>query len=231
MQEKMKFSILIILLTISNVYSQDVNTNKLKFGVNVGANLFNLNQEQDKFFEDFNRKLGYTIGLSIEFKIHENLSLLSNINYDRKIIESNNFVVLDDFGNATSLNRKIKIKFSYINIPILIRYSFGANKSMYANAGGFYNHSINIKSKSVINETGENTSTFEYGDVIQDYDYGVSIGIGHKFNLTENNRFSIELRNDFGIANIAKEPSSISQTFTKLESNTIRLIVNWEIPL
>jgi hypothetical protein len=80
-------------LTISNVYSQDVNTNKLKFGVNVGANLFNLNQEQDKFFEDFNRKLGYTIGLSIEFKIHENLSLLSNINYDRKIIESNNFVV------------------------------------------------------------------------------------------------------------------------------------------
>lgn len=184
-------------MTISNVNSQDIEKNKFKFGVNVGANLFNLNQEQDVFFEEFNRKLCYTIGLSIEFKINESLSLLSNINYDRKIIESNDFVVLDDFGFPTSLSRKIKLKFSYINIPLLVRYSFGANNSIYSNAGGFYNHSININSESVINETGENTSTFEYGNVIQDYDYGVSIGIGYKINLNKNNLFSIELRNDF----------------------------------
>lgn len=87
---------------------------------------------------------------------------------------------------------------------------------------------MNIENDTSVNETGESTTLFEHQNVIKKNDYGISLGIGYKFKLSDKNYISIELKNEIGLANIVNYPNN---TLTELKTNTIKLILNWELPI
>jgi hypothetical protein len=212
--------ILILALLISiQLFSQDNNTKRIRLGVNVGTNSFDLNK--DDFFDKYEKKIGYSFGVSLEYIINEKISVITNLNFDRKIMQLENFRYREIDGNDYTATDKLK--FSYLNIPLILRY-YVVNKA-FINLGGFYNHSLNIENDTSVNETGESTTLFQHENIIEKYDYGISFGLGYKFKLNEKNYLTLELRDDLGLANIAM-PSTI-----KLKTNTIKLLLNWELPI
>jgi len=224
--KNIKLATLLTLLLSLQLFSQDNNTKEYNLGLNLGANLFDLNQNDT--FDTYDGVISYTFGLSLEYKINGKLSLLSNVNYDNKTMR------LENFRNYryTELNGyaylvEDKIKFNYINIPLNIRYHIGQNNKLFTNIGVFYNHLLNLKNITTRNDTGEEITLFDYQNIIKKYDYGISFGIGYKFNLSNNN-FSIEIKDELGLANIADYQNT---SLTDLKTNTIKLILNWELPL
>ena len=222
--KKIRLITLIVLFLSIKLFSQENESKKIKFGITFGTNLFDLNRNE--FFDQHDGKLSYSFGISIEFMINEKLSLLSNVNYDRKIMVWDELEIPNDFGTPSFFTVEDKIKFSYINIPIFLRYYIGNARNLSINAGGFYNHSLNIENESIINETGEETILYESENIIKKYDFGILFGIAYRFELNDKNRFTVELRNELGLADIAQ----VSQ-FSKIKTNTIKLILNWELPL
>jgi hypothetical protein len=222
----MKKTILTLTLTLLisiQLFSQNDNK-KLRLGINVGINTFDL--KQNNVFDRYDGLIGYNFGISAEYLINEKLSLLSGINYDRKNMIWKNVSSVDP--NFGSFSAEDKMKFSYINIPISVRYYIGKKNTFFVNTGGFYNYSLNIENETTVKETGEDITLFEHENVIKKYDYGISLGIGFRFDLNDKNHFSLELRNELGLANISDFSNS---SLTDLKTNTIKLILNWELPI
>ncbi len=224
--KNIKLIVAFTLLTFQ-LFSQDNNPEKFKIGLNVGANMFDLNQNER--FDTYDGMISYTFGLSFEYKLNEKFSILSNINYDKKVMKLENFRYRD-LDDGFTYFVEDKLKFSYINIPILFRY-YITNNRIYTNIGGFYNHSLNIKNDSTINETGADITLFEYKNIIKKHDYGISLGIGFAFDLNDKNHFSIELKDELGLANISNYSNTSNNSLWTLKTNTVKLILNWELPI
>jgi hypothetical protein len=227
--KKIRISFLFLILISNQNFAQGIDNDKFNLGLNVGANLLDLKQEE--FFNRYNGILSYSFGISFEFMLNEKVSLLSNINYDRKIMESESFGIPDDFGNPSEFTAKNEIKYSYINIPVFIRYYFGNNNRLNINAGGFYNYVLNVKDETRVNETSETINPLDINNSIQNNDYGVLIALGYQFNLNNNHKLAIDLRNEIGLKNITKNPTSFLNSFTELKTNTIKLMLNWKLPI
>ncbi len=214
---------LILTLFISiQLFSQDNNTKKIKLGINVGTNSFDLNK--DHFFDKYEKRIGYSFGISLEYRLNKKFSVITNLNYDRKIMQLENFRYREIDGNDYTATDKLK--FSYLNVPLILRY-YVLNRA-FLDLGGFYNHSLNIENDTSVNETGESTTLWEHQNVIKKNDFGISIGIGYKFKFSDRNILSIELKDELGLANIANYPNT---SLTELKTNTIKLILNWELPI
>lgn len=208
--------------------AQSFVSDNVKFGLNIGTNLLDLKQEE--FFDKYDGKLSYSVGISFEIKVSEKISLLSNVNYDNKIMESERFGIPDDFGNPSEFTAKNRIKFNYINIPVFARYYFGKNNRLNINAGGFYNYLLDVKSETKVNQTSEMINPFPINNIIQNSDYGLLIALGYQFNLS-NHQITIDLRNEIGLANITKNQTFFTEGFTELKTNTIKLMLNWKLPI
>lgn len=231
-KEIFKLNSIIILLFLSiNLFSQESENSKFKYGINLGGNLFEL--KQNYVFERYNGRLNYSLGFSIEYKIHQNLSLLSNINYDRKTMVWEHRISSVSNGGFGSYTIEDEIRFSYINIPVFLKYNIGKSKKLGVNLGGFYNHALNIEneakvieSESPINEVGDESFTQQSEQIIDDYDYGILFGVSYQFALTEKNHFTLELRNEFGLVDISQIP-----VFSKIKTNTLKLMLKWQLPI
>ena len=230
--KSLKLTLLSILLVFSiNVSSQDSDQRTYKFGINLGANLFELNQND--IFEQYNGRLNYSLGFTFEYNIDSNLSLLSGINFDNKSTVWEFTVSSTSNGGFGSFTVEDKIKFSYINVPVYLRYHIGKSKNIGLNFGGYYNHTLNveneakiIESESPINEVGDEFTTQPAENIIGNDDFGMLFGLSYQFSVNDKNHFSLELRNEFGLANISQITA-----FNKVQTNTLKLILNWQLPI
>lgn len=209
----------LILLTIQT-FSQEINNGRFKIGVNLGVNQSDL---KESTLEDYDKVISYSFGLSSEYKISEKISLLLNINYDNKVMKLEDFRVTNFNNNDTYLVDN-RIVFNYINAPINARYHVGKSNKLFADAGIFYNHFLNVKNKTTRKDTGEKIAVFADPNV-KKYDYGILIGLGYMFHISKKNCLSILLRNEFGIPNIMDYPNNPNVNIT---TNTIKLILNWQ---
>ncbi len=118
-----------------------------------------------------------------------------------------------------------KIKFKYINMPILFRCYFGGDNNLFINGGIFLNNLIDLKNTLENNTTGEKYSTIDYNSFFDNNDIGLVLGIGSSFNLTSRNSLSIELRNDYGLEDI----NSLNYYYENYSSktNSIKFILTW----
>ncbi|GAB5563958.1 MAG: hypothetical protein Wins2KO_10210 [Winogradskyella sp.] len=230
--KSIKLTLLSILLVFSiNAFSQDSDQRTYKFGVNLGANLFELNQND--LFEQYNGRLNYSLGFSFEYDIDSSLSLLSGINFDKKSTVWEFMVSSTSNGGFGSFTVEDKIRFSYINVPVYLRYHIGNSKNIGLNLGGYYNHTLNVEneakiveSESLIHEVGDEFTTQPAEDIISNDDFGMLIGLSYQFAINDKNHFSLELRNEFGLANISQITA-----FNEVKTNTLKLILNWQLPI
>lgn len=190
---------------------------QIRIGINAGANLSKF--KGNLVVENADSKVGFLIGAYFEYYLKENLSLKSNLNFERRIISLDDFV-LDEFGQLTiSINQNFK--YNYLTLPILLKYEAGNSKKIFFNGGFELDYLLNIKAKT--EGVLEDNSTFDLNQI----DLNFSIGIGTIFNIDNKNNLNVELRFNPNIANISKE----SYVENPIKNNTLKLVASWNFEL
>lgn len=222
------YTLIFLVFGVSNgLIAQDLHNNKIhkfKAGINAGPNFSSL--RGDEFAEKYDSNFNFFVGISLEYKINETFSILTNVNYEEKSFKSEYITTIGFFTNFETAEIEDTTKFRYLNIPVLLRVYFGFENEFFVNAGIFYNSLLDVNNKMINKGNGEDISVIDFNDLFEDDDLGISFGIGMNFELNDKQTLSIELRDDFGISDTAKfDYSSISETNT----NTIKLIANWSL--
>lgn len=213
-----------IILCTNYLRGQDQKTNDFAIGINAGSNKNSL--RGDSFAEKYDAQYNFFIGLSFEYNLNENFSVLTNFIYENRSYKSEYESFNEFWTNTFKVEDKTIIK--NLNIPLLLKYKFGFEKEFFVNGGLFYNHIFDVSNEMINKETGEDVSDLDFNQLFKDKEYGFSLGIGMTFKLNETNNLALEIRGDYGISDIGDtEFSRISETKT----NTIRFIVNWNLHL
>ncbi|GGC95624.1 hypothetical protein GCM10011508_23530 [Flavobacterium lutivivi] len=212
---KKNISIVLFALISLNCFAQ----NKLSFGINAGAtySAFRGNPQ----IENFNAGIDFLAGVSIEYKLKEKLSLIANINYDRKTASQSLYTEIIENPDDPGFYGDVKIKFKnqFISMPVMAKYKFGTNNSFYVNGGLFASFLL----KSQLWNDYDDADT----DVTDDYkklDFGLVFGLGKSFELKNNNKISIELREYLGLNNISSVQIANNGS---IKTNSLNLICNY----
>jgi hypothetical protein len=164
---------------ISLLFGDELNSDKVRFGLDGGVNFSNLTAiEEAKFMENFNLGLYFDIELKENPKwyLHTGLLLKSEMGAREIDLYSLNEPYLDSSFAGGSVERTLK----YINIPALVRYKFtnhlfiefGPMLGVLTRATDeFYNSVKNDDDHSFENKV---TDTYKW------FDAGLKAGIGYQ---------------------------------------------------
>jgi len=191
--------------------------NELRVGINAGANLSSF--RGNSFIENSKSKIGFLGGVSFEYYLKDNLSIKTNLNYERKSIEQGGGYY-DEYGIFTEM--KANIHYDYLTIPILLKHEFGKSKIFYINGGPFINFLLSTK---II---GDNSPSDDITSFYKKIDGGLSIGIGTKFQLNDKNNLNIEIRDNYGLVNISDVAVVDGGT---IKTNSFNLILSWDFEI
>lgn len=183
---------------------------EIKFGVNAGATLSNFTGDSS---EGFKYGLDFLIGFGLEVPVNDKLSLLANVNYERKAPKTS----LLQGANNTEIPAKVRMH--YITVPINAKYYLGAKKNFFVQAGpyaGFF-----VDDTFFVNGK-EQTSELAGGSEFKLLDLGISSGIGAQFKVDHKHHISLSLRNNLGLTNTSDMPDY------KIKMNAFNLVFTWE---
>lgn len=183
---------------------------EIKLGVNAGATLSNFTGDSS---EGFKYGLDFLIGFGLEVPLNDKISLLANVNYERKTPE----VSFLEGAN----NREIpgKIRMHYITIPINAKYYIGSKKNFFVQAGPYAGFFID---DTFFIDGKELTAELAGGSEFKMLDLGISSGIGAQFKVDNKHHISLSLRNNLGLTNISDMPDY------KIKMNAFNLVFTWE---
>lgn len=209
----------LLLIAIGLLFSMNLKAqNDFKIGTNFGINYPDIRGNEFAKYNNF--KIGYLLGVSLDYYLNEKISIKANINYERKIKE----LELTFYDNQTLEigTENYNEIFEYINIPILFKYEFG-NSKFFVNGGPFFNYLLN-------NEIDENypNDDSQFVTEQEEIDFGLSLGIGTNIFLDEKNELLIEIRNDFGLIDTGGVPNQVNGT---VKTNTIKLMLAWSLAI
>lgn len=196
---------------------------KPKLGINAGGTYSNVRGNE---IADTNKyDLNFLIGASIEIPLNERFSLLGNINYERKTFKNTATVLVDNGFDPIVISREadIKARLEYLTIPVNLKYYIDRQKRFYVNGGIFAGIFLNSNTKV----EGDNTNVNE-NNLFKTLDFGVNLGVGTNIKITEKNSLNIEIRHNYGLANISKV-----QVYNddNVKTNSFNLIANWQFDL
>lgn len=197
---------LFLFLTLSTSFIISAQ-GEIKFGVNAGATFSNLRGDVD---DEFKSGLDFLVGFGLEVPVNEKLSILANINYERKSIKA----TIDD-----SYKSSVKFRMHYITVPVNAKYYLGAKKNFFVQAGpyaGFF-----VDDTFFINGK-EQTSELAGGSEFKLLDLGISTGIGTQFKVDHKHHISLSLRNNLGLTNVSDMASNTIKT------NAFNFVFTWE---
>ena len=210
---KMKKLLIIILFFIGKLtFSQE----KIDYGLNVGINYFNV--RGNDFADQYNYDFGFLIGITFEYTLKNNFSVITGINYEKKNTINENSNTLDSNGNVLG-NAVIKEKFDYLNLPILLKINF--NNSFFLNGGPYISYLLSSETE-IDSSVSETVSNIDSTDRFKKVDLGLSFGIGKGFKLNEKNNLNFEIRYNLGVTNISDVPVINNG---KIKTNSMNLLM------
>jgi hypothetical protein len=143
---------------------------------------------------------GITGEFSLEYHFNRFVSILPGISYNEKGNISPTLYT-DTAGNPL-VTADIKTKLKYLNVPLLIRFSFGNRFKFYINSGPYLGILKNAEKLTPSIGAIEATVT-NIDSTLKEQEWGISLGMGIAFPLTKRLNLGIELRNDAGLQNIS----------------------------
>ena len=210
---------LVILLISTASFAQ----NKPKLGVNLGGTFSNIRGNEIADTNKYNAN--FLVGASFELPLNERFSLLTNVNYERKSFKNNVTVYAGDPFDPviTTRNIDVEARLEYITIPVNLKYYIDANRKFYVNGGAFVGIFLDSNTKG----DGENSNNDE-NYLFKTLDFGANLGIGTNFKINDKNSLNLEIRHNYGLANISKV-----QVYNddKVKTNSFNLIANWQFDL
>lgn len=153
---------------------------QVKWDAKVGMSMTNLTGDMDG-----DMKIGYNVGVGMDYAFSEDWSLQSGLNFTGK----------------GAKDEGVKVKMNYVELPILAAYKFalGENMKFVVNAGPYLAVGLGGK-KTVDGEDGGSVKLFSKEDgaeeaLMKRFDLGIQYGIGlevgehYLVNLTGQNGF------------------------------------------
>ncbi|MBR1547875.1 MAG: PorT family protein [Prevotella sp.] len=164
------------------------------YGLRLGLNIASLSSDNVDF--DMNSRSGLAFGAIYGFQLANStpLWLETGLFYSEKGGKTS--WEFDDGTQARKQMQTVKTRLSYLQLPIVMKYSFDVMDDLYIQpfVGGYFSLGVGGKTK----EYGlrESYSSF---DVMNRFDGGLRLGCGVEYQMVYG-----ELGFDFGITNISK---------------------------
>jgi hypothetical protein len=168
---------------------------QVKFGLHGAMNL-ETQAELGELWNNCELYQGYMIGGSLEYRLGKNLSLQTELNYQKKGEKT----ISTTEGSETVIRRE----FNYISVPLLLRENLhdaglGDKWDLTFFAGPYAGYLVSANSKMTV---GDETSNEDIEDQAEKSDFGAIFGGGVKYNLANGRALSVELRYEMGLAKI-----------------------------
>jgi len=189
--------------TINNL--QNFDQQKIHFGYFIGLNMydykFKLEQEKTITVEN---KFGFNVGLIGDLKLNRNL----NLRFEPGLYKNNLNIVYNDIGNE-----KREKKSTYINLPILLKYSSERYRNIKPFIVGGLSSSINLSSNQ--NRIDDIESGL-YRTKTVSFNYELGFGVDLYFQYF---KFSPSIRGVFSLTNelIPDNPTSSGDFTNNIE--------------
>ncbi len=205
-------------------FKTSAQESKIKFGVQAGLNYSRFRGYEA--FTDESPGFAYLFGASFQYKIKENLSLKADLNYERKAQNSEGQIEIMDTPTPQGYvyNFKATAYLNYIMLPVMLKYNFSNDKSFYVNGGPFLGYLLKSGATSKSNMPGTIDGDTEDTKYKKSIDYGISAGIGKEFKLKGSHQIYVEIRENLGLANIAK--SGLVDDYA-IKTNSLNLIAGY----
>lgn len=151
----------------------------------------------------FKTRTSFVGGVAAEYYFSDRWSFRSGLFYDAMGAK-------DSFGNVDKLN--------YLTLPLNANWHFGKKRNWYLNFGPALSFSLNAES-----DLSDGT-TIDIKDAINGIDISLAVGIGYKFEISENVQLSIDYQGLGGFINIDKDdilPYTIRNSRSSFNVGTI----------
>ncbi|AZA50218.1 PorT family protein [Chryseobacterium carnipullorum] len=191
----MKKLILGLAVTASSLaFAQQTPTtssNPVTFGVKGGMNVSSLSK--DEGLDDQKSKIGFNAGVFANIPIAESFSVQPEVLYSQ-YGEKSDYTLL---GNKYSASTKL----DYIAVPVMFQYNLIPN--LFVEAGPEFGFLVSAKNKFKNESNGNSTTSDNYKDQLQTFNFGIGLGAGYYF--TPN--LGITARYVAGVTDIFKDNS------------------------
>lgn len=167
------------------------SSNPVTFGVKGGMNVSSLSK--DEGLDDQKSKIGFNAGVFANIPIAESFSVQPEVLYSQYGSKADQTI----FGTKYSASTKL----DYIAVPVMFQYNLIPN--LYVEAGPEFGFLVSAKNKLKNENNGNSTTSDNYKDRLQTFNFGVGLGAGYYF--TPN--LGITARYVAGVTDIFKENS------------------------
>ncbi|WP_298224929.1 porin family protein [Flavobacterium sp.] len=225
----MKKSIVFLFL-MSLFTSLSFAQHRQKFGINTGVT-YSAFRNMDVPNVDYGYETGILVGLSYEYYLSENLSIKTNLSYDKKSSKGSTHTVVQEFPDPAFTEADINFKFhyNYLTLPVLLKYEFKNTHGFFINGGPFFGYLLDSEFEGSASDgiTSQNytESTTDYNNK---FDFGITSGIGKVFQLKNKSSIVVEFRNNLGLFQTNKNNTFNNNT---VRSNSYNLLVGWSYDL
>ncbi|MCD7901539.1 MAG: PorT family protein [Bacteroides sp.] len=186
----MKNSVKIIALACMLIMgiSASAQDSSLSFGLKAGMNLSNMSGD----FDDMDAKIGYNVGITVDYGFTENWYLLSGLELTAKGAK------FDEGGYELKFNPL------FLQLPLHAAYKFpvGDNLKIVVNAGPYLAYGIGGKIKE--NDGGDKEDWDFFGSEddggCKRFDFGLGVGGGVEFG-----KFKVGIGYDFGLTDLGRD--------------------------
>lgn len=175
--------LLVATLILAGV-SLKAQDNPFTFGVKAGVNMSNLTGD----IENNKVRLGYNIGLTLDYSITKGWYILTGIEYTTK---GSNF--------KKTAGVKSSIHAAYLQLPIHAAYKMevSPNTVLVFRGGPFLAYGVNGDYTQKVGGVKTSSSTFSHA--LDRFDLGLGLGVGAEFD-----KVSLTLGWDFGLLDVSK---------------------------
>lgn len=166
-------------IRLTPFFSYDINlSSEIEFD---GLDIYIFN------YDNFN----YKIGVDIEFKLNNRISISSGLNYSQK-----DFSFLSNCYNCGSLEEEIQMELRFLEIPLIGIYTYEINDFEIFGQIGIVNH-INIGLNIFINDEGISRHNIDSHSLSGKIGLGASYPVFNRHHIFIASDYSIGLTNVF----------------------------------
>lgn len=180
-------------------------TKRFDIGGEIGTNVLFLwaNQNGSKSEQP---RFGFSTGIFFRYNFHENFSLETNPAFDGKLSYAPN-TTIDEEPDPYLGTVDVASQYYYLTIPVRVRFSIGKKVRFFLSAGPYLSYMFKL-GLLLRYSSGTEIGPLDYTGFFNQFEFGVSTGIGLGIPIKKFMVIHLEVRNNTGLNDIGNSKSA-----------------------